>query len=1009
MASLHYQKLAATLFRAVRGQDMSTTDYDVLGNRLEKGELSAIDYVNFLLETPVGRAPNLITIDYSQLTNIYRNIHGKDAWLPNEIHQIALAQGLATAVEQIANDVLNYSGVDAEMIAAQNSYDQQLNTTLYPSHTAADGPEGAADILALYYLAGIDPVTGTVNTLGALINSGSQTFAQVAAKFVNDRAALKTLSNDAFINLVFEKGYERAPTDAEKSAYAEFLSNGGDRGQLLVEVITGLRGVVDAGDTAAQEYFLHDTTPHAAGELADLALQEQVASIYLAIPQRNVDAQGLDDWSTYLGRHNKSFTTLTKKLIGSVEFQKKGAQLNGNDFIQHVYTAVHSSPANGEQLAKYALLGNDKAAITTAIINDLRNATAVDDVTLSQQHAFEYDIGSSLDYKTAADLAATPGGGNATGTVNSGKSHVLSKAETSVLVGAILDANADTAVDLTFAEHLARLTINGKAATTVNLAESSAGVTITNNNENIILNAGSGDDSVLLGYPEANVANSNAQYHLGKGNDRLVWIGDNSVLKLKVSPTLHADGGEGIDSISANFLTKTLVTTSLNGVTQTTIVTNAAQFVNFEKIDLTNYRGQTTATLNGEPVRIIESTFDYGILTGQATANEIANAGIVTNTTPSPTFGNQGFVVGKGIALSNVKVINMIGGAMAQLEITGQTSYAGDFQFAFIKDSADKFTINFNTSADSTALNPTSAALRLISSSSEQGGTKLTHVDVISGGVGNVKNYLDLYLADSEAETVKITGDHYIGVSARTLAPTFKLLDASANTAGVSLSANKSTSGDSIAINFLHALPFKELADATISAMDLQNDDLKLIGTGQNDELTANTGNTVTGGGGADAFGVLNSFTTITDFNLHEGDTLGSNLFSYYYHWRLNDKAVGTQVADYGYRTDDEIQSLLTGFTASSTLTDFFGKTLDLQNPDKPLQYIGVVGTSAGSFLIVDGLRYNDDDVLVSNGVLDKLDTVVFVQGASYADIKQMYYETPEVLTNGVPTQEMAA
>ncbi|BEL82828.1 hypothetical protein SM12BL3_41350 [Serratia marcescens] len=1012
MASLNYQKLAATLFYAIRGKNMSVADYDALGNRLEKGELSAVDYINFLLASSTGGAPLVKAVDFYTLIKIYQNIYGEKTSPPSHINKIATEQGLASAVAQIAEDVLNYHGTDAEMIAAQNSFDQQLNTILYPSHSAANGPEGVSDILALYYLVGIDPVTNTVNTLGTLINSGAQTFEQVSAKFVNDRVALKTLSNDAFITLIFEKGYERAPTDAEWNAYTEFLNSGGDRGQLLVDVITGLRAEVNDGDKAAQGYFLHDTTPHAPGEMADLALQEQVASIYLAIPQRNVDAQGLDDWSTYLERHNKTFITLTKKLLGSVEFQKKGAQLNGNDFIQHVYTAVHNAPATDEQLAFYAQLSNDKALITAAIINDLRNAAAGDEITLSQQHAFEYDIGTSLAYKASAELSTTPGGGNATGTVNSGKSHALSNAETSVLVSAILDANAETAVDLTFADHLSQLTINGNAATTVNLSVNGVGVMITNHNENIILNAGAGDDVVFLGYPEANVANSNAQYHLGKGNDRLKWFGDSSGWPdVKISPTLHADGGEGVDIISANFFTKTLVTTGLNGVTQTMIVTNADQFVNFEKLDLTNYRGNTTATLNGEPVRIIGDNqynlFDYGILTGQATANEISNAGIVTNTVPSPTFGHQGFVVGKGISSSNVRVINMVGGDMAQLEIIDKATVVGRFEFVFIKDSADKFTVNFNSTADSPVSNSTTAALSLVSSSSQQGGTALTHVNVISGGVGDVKNGLDLYLANSEVNTIDVSGDHYIRVSARGFAPDLTLIDASANTAGVSLSADKQTSGDSIAINFLKALPFTALAEETISAMALQNDDLKIIGTSQNDELTANTGNTVTGGAGADAFGVLNFFTTITDFNLHE-DTLGTNLFRYYFHWRLNDKTVGTQVADYGYRTDDELQNLLSGFTVNSTLTDFFGKALDLQNPDKPLQYIGVVGTSVGSFVIVDHLDYTDEGRYVHNGVLDKLDTVVFLQGASYADIRQMYYETPEVVTSGIPAQEMA-
>lgn len=54
MASLNYQKLAATLFYAIRGKNMSVADYDALGNRLEKGELSAVDYINFLLASSTG-------------------------------------------------------------------------------------------------------------------------------------------------------------------------------------------------------------------------------------------------------------------------------------------------------------------------------------------------------------------------------------------------------------------------------------------------------------------------------------------------------------------------------------------------------------------------------------------------------------------------------------------------------------------------------------------------------------------------------------------------------------------------------------------------------------------------------------------------------------------------------------------------------------------------------------------------------------------------------------------
>lgn len=83
--------------------------------------------------------------------------------------------------------------------------------------------------------------------------------------------------------------------------------------------------------------------------------------------------------------------------------------MTGTDFIQHVYTGVHGVAATPAQIALYSGL-TDKGAITTAIINDLRNSTATDATTVTQQHGFEYDIGTSLLYKTAASLTATAAG-----------------------------------------------------------------------------------------------------------------------------------------------------------------------------------------------------------------------------------------------------------------------------------------------------------------------------------------------------------------------------------------------------------------------------------------------------------------------------------------------------------------------------------------------------------------------------------------------------------------------
>ena len=104
---------------------------------------------------------------------------------------------------------------------------------LYPSYTVAGGADGVSDILALYYLVGIDPVMGTVNSLGSQINSGALTFEQAASKFINDRPALSSMANDAFVNTLFAEAYGREPTAAEFEQYTTYLNNGGDKGQVL--------------------------------------------------------------------------------------------------------------------------------------------------------------------------------------------------------------------------------------------------------------------------------------------------------------------------------------------------------------------------------------------------------------------------------------------------------------------------------------------------------------------------------------------------------------------------------------------------------------------------------------------------------------------------------------------------------------------------------------------------------------------------------------------------------
>lgn len=991
MASLVYQKEAAALLLAVLGQNASPSVFDTVGNQIEKGQTTAQAYISSLLSSSAGQALYASKTDVEILQSIYTAAYGNSPTTA-QLQAILAGSTLNDAISSAINSLLNYSGFDSGTLASQSNFDAQLNNVLFPGTSAAGSGPGVSDALALYYLAGIDPVTSTVITLATQINTSAQSFSQVANKFVTDRAALNSLSNTDFINKVFNEAYERAPSNSEFSALSAILSGGGTKGDVLINIITGLRGTVGSGDTAAQQFFLTETQPDAAGQLAGLAAREQVASIYLAVPQRDVDAQGLDDWSNYLGKHGNTFASLTTKLLTSVEFQKKGAQLTGTDFIQHVYTGVHGVAATPAQIALYSGL-TDKGAITTAIINDLRNSTATDATTVTQQHGFEYDIGTSLLYKTAASLTATAAGGNATGTVNTGASHQISNAETAVLTNVQLNANAASLVNLKFADHLANLTINGTSAATVNLSDNGVnpGVAVTVNNGNIILNASSGADNVVV-TSTANIAAGTAQFNLGAGNDSLHWAG-NAVSggANTVANTVKADGGTGTDSISANFITKTVVTNqNALGVRTSTVTSNANNFSNFEQIDLTGYIGKSVGTLITTPligsptttsVTTPTNTFDFGLTNGTSTV-EGTTGGTVTQNAAATNLGAQGFVIS---GLANVNVINAAGGNAAQLEVKGDATSASTLNFTFVQNATDHFNINFDAVSSA---NVNAGAISLNSSSSALLGTALTTVNVASGGTGSFNNILSLAGTNAQVQTVNVTGDHALNLTLGSGFSNVRDVNASTNTGGLNLDSSHAGTGDGIIVQLLNALPLSAITTALLTpllnTLGLNGYQLTVEGTSTADSFNVLGNTTLTGGTGANIYDLKSSTSqagvTITDFSTAKDKIVDAAS-------GLTLSNTGTAVADYGTRASDTLDALLGSLVGGLTtgVVGLLGGILGLSNPNSLTGKVGVAsvvfsgtGNNADSYVIIDNNN---------NHTLDANDTVIYLTGQNHQQL----------------------
>ena len=986
MASLAFQKEAAAILYAVLGKNASSSDYDSVGAQFESGTLTASTYVTNLLSSADGSALFGGQSDLNILQAVYTKAYGSAA-LTTTLQDLLASSSLSESISKVLSDLINYQGFDSSITTSQNNFDTQINKVLFPATSPAAAGQGASDVQAIYHVLGLVAQSSNVNLFGSILNAGTKSVAQIADKFVADRSYLTSLNNNDFLLRVFTASYERAPSSTELSHYLSELTGGSTRGQIVAEIITSLRGAVSSTDTVAQQHFNDATVTYAQGKIAGLTAQEQAAAVYLAVPERGIDAGALDNWSKYLSLSTTTYKNFISSVLGSAEFQRKGAQLTGDDFIQHVYTAVHGTAANAGQLAVYAALGSDKSAITQAIINDLRTSTATDAATVTQQHGFEFDIGTSLLYKTAASLTATAAGGNATGTVNTGASHQISNAETAVLQNVLLNANAASVVNLKFADHLANLTINGTSAATVNLSDNGVnpGVDITVNNGNVILNASSGADDVLV-TTDANVglATSTAKFNLGEGNDSLKWLGNAAVGGANtVSANIQANGGNGVDTISANFITKNVVMGG-NALARTaTITTNSSQFSNFEKIDLAGYIGKATVSSGSTAAN---HTFDFGVLTGRATSESSLTGTLSTtvNQAATSTIGSQGFVL-SGLAEA-VKVINAAGGNSAQLEVTGNATAASSVEITFLQNATDHFNVTFDA-VSSTDVNAGSLALN---SSSLLLPTVLSTLNIASGGTGSFDNILSLTGTNAQVQNIAVTGDHLLDLTVGSGFSNVRDINASANTGGLDLNSNHAGTGDGIIVQLLNILPLSAVTTGllapVLTALGLNGYQLTVEGTGAADSFNVLGNTTLAGGNGVNTYELKSSTTqagvTITDF-----DSTKDKIVDAASALTISGNTSGTAVADYGTRASDTLDALLGTLVGGLTngVIGLLGGILGLGSSNALTAKVGVAsvvfggtGDNASSYVIIDNNN---------NHTLDTSDSVVYLTGQNHQQL----------------------
>jgi hypothetical protein len=352
------------------------------------------------------------------------------------------------------------------------------------------------------------------------------------------------------------------------------------------------------------------------------------------------------------------------------------------------------------------LTGNGIASVTLAGIGAASNTVTVANATVG--HALTINA-AGTGYTTAAATTAAA-------------TAVTDTAATSLTINtsakSAVNASGSTAVKTVTLTGAGALNLTAMGATTTSIDGSAAtgGLTLNTLNAAVVtLKTGSGNDKGTLSATTKATVDTGAgndsltlaaalaagsTVALGAGNDTL--LGTTVVAASTTTAITTIDGGDGIDAVALTLLN----------------AGNAAQFKNFESIELAGSTGKTfdTSLISGvTELRASDNNGGVGLVTLQ---NVAAGAGLTVNVTGQNTADNT------------------------TIQVTGAST-----------GTADAFTVTFAGDASATtaptAANVNTGTLTLAG---------IETVNIVSGGAANTWNKVQA-LVDNNAQKVVITGD----------------------------------------------------------------------------------------------------------------------------------------------------------------------------------------------------------------------------------------------------------
>ncbi|AEF45029.1 hypothetical protein SerAS12_1901 [Serratia sp. AS12] len=758
---------------------------------------------------------------------------------------------------------------------------------------------------------------------------------------------------DEIIISVYENIYKVTPAVESLNHYLNLQSKEGTKATIEYKVnelfndLFNYQGF-DPSKIKSQNNFIDtiDKT-YKDQEVIDISISDQnlLAMAYISILGRGVDAQGFNAYLGSLKSNAHGIDYILNDIILSKEAAHSAGSLYGVEFLNYIFNKFINRDATAQELS----LLNSNSRVES-LKNAIDYVMTEKNVTLKETGFLTQNVGDSLVFDKNV-IAEIQSDGRLLSSANTGKAHILSAIEMTSMVNLTIHSEGKSKIDLSQAKNLSTVKIVGSQDVELVLYPSINPVVIDSSN---YFEGTDGNDIKIL----TDVTDTTHEWlDLKAGDDSLLWFGPVDDIH-QPSKFIIADGGDGIDKLSANFFIKPQPSDNPYAKSP-----NSDNFKNFEKIDFGGYAGEFNFywtdikngfSLSKKAENVVvekinkESSLSLDI-TGNATSQ--SNIKFIIDGIQNDSMGRKSnFEIH-----FNSKSAGSIDGGTITLESTQISDLPGYKSLSSITINSDGLIGNVNKiKIENSSL-----------ASGNEGGDSKINI------LGN--NKLELTLSDVSLGKVGMN----------------KVIDASENSGGLTLHSDYWVN-EGLKLRWLGS----DLKDASGYDVNTYITDghytptpLNVIGTNNNDLFYVASGTMISSGSGDDLINMnsaSNGYVRVTDFDLNHDalqfdDTVNLS------------KDESTPVSDYGIHTFDEIgSSWIEVFVNNDFSNDrIISSIISLAGPLDAVGVLSLKGQDGkvNSFVINDVNKNHVFDAKDSYFMLDNQNHQELIQGLKYDSV----------------------